>query len=81
MAIIPDDKSKRGIVIEFKVEKEAENLETKAESALEQICELGYVAELKQHNISNILQVAIAFCGKKFTVQHSFYNTQESASC
>jgi len=63
--IIPKDKSKLGLILEFKVAKNKLSLEKEAKNALDQIEERKYEAEMKQLGINNILKLGLAFRGKK----------------
>jgi hypothetical protein len=65
--VIPKDISKIGIVIEFK--KVEENLEKAADAALKQIKDRDYRAELIERGIKNIIELGIAFEGKKVMVK------------
>ncbi|NMM64029.1 AAA family ATPase [Clostridium sp. P21] len=64
--IIPKDKNKIGIIMEFKkVDRdEKEDLKKAAEDGLKQIKERDYKQELVMREIKNIIEVAIAFEGK-----------------
>ena len=65
----PKDKEKTGIIIEFKrVEKESHKQVLK--NALQQIRDRGYSAELKASGITNIMEIAVAFKGKKLWMKH-----------
>lgn len=68
--IIPKDKSKKGIIIEFKkVDKfEEENFETALEAALKQIEEKRYDSELKALGINDIVKLGVAFKGKEVKI-------------
>lgn len=69
--IIPKDKTQLGIIMEFKrVEDEDQDLKLMAEDALKQVRSRGYEAELKQQDISKILSIGMAFCGKKVKVAY-----------
>lgn len=65
--IIPLDKTKKGIIIEFKKVQTSkkESLESAASAALQQIEDKQYEAELRAMGISDIVKYAIAFEGKK----------------
>lgn len=69
--IIPNDKSKKGIVIEFKKVNEynKESLAEAVETALKQIDQKKYEAELKSIGISDILKLGIAFSGKEIEIK------------
>ncbi|MCK4608671.1 MAG: AAA family ATPase [Gammaproteobacteria bacterium] len=62
--IIPKDKSKLGLIIEFKATNKEDDLENAANTAMKQIEDRQYETELKQHGINNILKLAMAFKGK-----------------
>ncbi|MCE3237756.1 MAG: AAA-ATPase-like protein, partial [Gammaproteobacteria bacterium] len=63
--LIPKDLTQLGIILEFKVGKKGIDLQAAANEALEQINQRGYVAELTQKNIKNILKMGLAFYGKE----------------
>jgi hypothetical protein len=69
--LIPKSHAKNGIIIEFKKVEHDENetLETAVESALHQIEEKQYEAELKDLGIPTILKYGIAFDGKDILVK------------
>ncbi len=58
--------SKRGvaIVIEFKIAKDIDDLEKRAEDALKQINKKGYDMELRSEGYKNIIKYGISFCEK-----------------
>jgi hypothetical protein len=58
--------SKRGIaiVIEFKIAKDIDDLEKRAEDALKQIKKKGYDMELRSEGYKNIIKYGISFCEK-----------------
>ena len=58
--------SKRGvaIVIEFKIAKNIDDLEKRADDALKQIEEKGYDMELRSEGYKNIIRYGISFCEK-----------------
>ena len=70
--IIPNDKTKPGIIVEFKkVSKfRKETLDTAAQKAMEQIEEKQYEQELKDLGIKKIIKLAIVFEGKKVLVKN-----------
>ncbi len=69
--IIPKDTTKFGIVIEFKKAKNMtdEALEMGAAAALKQIQVKNYKADLEMHGITQIINLAIVFAGKKVLVK------------
>ncbi len=66
--LIPKDKNKLGIIIEFKKVLQKETLEDAARKALEQIKNKHYVQELKNLEIKQIKLLGIAFAGKQVLV-------------
>ena len=64
--IIPRDKSKLGIIIEFKQlhDRIDKTLEIAASNALQQIDKKQYELEMRDMGITNIIKLAIAFKGK-----------------
>jgi len=68
----PKNSKRTGIIIEFKrVEKKAEDAyKTVLKDALKQIEERGYAAELQASGITDILEIAVAFKGKKLWMKH-----------
>jgi hypothetical protein len=70
VAIVPRDKSKCAIVLEFKrtESKSAKVLEEKAKEALKQIEDLHYVQEIIASGISNVVKLGIGFSGKNVVV-------------
>ena len=71
--IIPEDKSELGIVMEFKKANnyKDESLEAAVEAALEQIKNKNYKQELINKGVEDILELGIAFSGKKIMVESS----------
>jgi len=69
--IIPKDKSKKGIIIEFKKASRLKNetIDQALEMALKQIEEKKYDCELKALGINDIVKVGIAFKGKDVKIQ------------
>jgi hypothetical protein len=67
--IIPEEKDKLGFIIEFKKTRKKETLESAIRSALEQIENQKYEAELLQRGIKNYKKLAIVFKGKEVTVK------------
>ena len=60
---------KIGIVVEFKVAGENENVEEKAQKGKEQIVDKEYYKELELDRVENILTYAVAFKGKECKVR------------
>lgn len=73
--IIPKDIKKKGIIIEFKKidEDDNETLEIAAEKALNQIKDKRYKQELIDRGVKDIIQLGIAFEGKKVLVLQGKY--------
>ena len=63
--IIPKDKSKMGILIEFKVAKTPEELLESARDALAQIRTKNYSNSFIQHDIQTVLLIGMGFCGRE----------------
>ncbi len=75
--IIPKDRTKIGIIIEFKRAKNMsdEALEVAVIAGLKQIKDKNYQAELVSRGIMQIINVAIAFAGKRVLVNHEAIST------
>ena len=69
VCVIPKDRSKLGIVIEFKKVETEKELERGASDALKQIETQSYVAELQSLEIKKLLLLGIAFQGKRLAVK------------
>lgn len=69
--LIPKDITKLGIVFEFKKTNhdEHETLEQAADRAVQQIKDKQYAQELTSRGVTNILQLGIAFEGKKVLIK------------
>lgn len=69
--LIPKDRAKPGIIIEFKKvsQLKQETIETAAQAALAQITNRNYASELHTRGITHIQALAIVFDGKKVLVQ------------
>ncbi|MCL6590217.1 MAG: ATP-binding protein [Firmicutes bacterium] len=70
--VIPKDKDKAGLIMEFKKvdPDEDEDLEKATLAALEQIREKNYRQELLDRGIRKIINVGIAFEGKELKIKH-----------
>ncbi|HHW01454.1 MAG TPA: AAA family ATPase [Thermoanaerobacterales bacterium] len=70
--IIPEDHTKKGVVMEFKTVRSGDEraLETKADESLEQIKKMNYTAELAGSGIKEALEVAVVFHGKKVWIKY-----------
>ena len=70
VALIPNDKKKNGILIEFKTANTPELLESRAIEALAQIKLKKYTTIFDQHGVSSVCAVGLAFCGKDVSLMH-----------
>ncbi|MBM6823192.1 PD-(D/E)XK nuclease domain-containing protein, partial [Fusobacterium mortiferum] len=68
LVVEPMDKSKNGLVIEFKVARSKEELLSSSEEALKQIEEKKYTRELKMRGIKRVVLVGISFYQREFEV-------------
>lgn len=68
LVVEPMDKSKNGLVIEFKVARSKEELLSLSEEALKQIEEKNYTRELKMRGIKRVVLVGISFYQREFEV-------------
>lgn len=68
LVVEPMDKSKNGLVIEFKVARSKEELLSSSEEALKQIEEKNYTRELKLRGIKRVVLVGISFYQREFEV-------------
>lgn len=66
LVVEPMDKSKNGLVIEFKVARSKEELLSSSEEALKQIEEKNYTRELKLRGIKRVVLVGISFYQREF---------------
>lgn len=71
-ALIPKDRAKNGIILEFKKvnERKKESPEQTLERAMKQIESRKYAGELEAAGVKNIMKIAIAFQGKKLWMMH-----------
>jgi hypothetical protein len=71
--IIPNDPSKKGVVMEFKTAKSGQEsvMEEKAIDALEQISKMNYSDELKYSGVNEVVEIAIVFYRKKTYIKHN----------
>ncbi len=59
------------IIIEYKVAKTSEELESIAEIGLKQIIDKQYDTKIKEHkHVKKIIKISIAFCGKEVAMQY-----------
>ncbi|MBS0655596.1 MAG: AAA family ATPase [Verrucomicrobia bacterium] len=68
IALIPLDASRLGLVLEFKTIADPKDLETGAKEALKQTKTKLYATELLSAGIKKVLQIGMAFCGKKVAI-------------
>jgi len=74
--IIPVDKAKKGVIIEFKaagkdIDKDRiKPLKNAVEMALKQIEEKRYEDELRNSGIREVIKIGIAFCGKEVSLAY-----------
>lgn len=66
----PVRRSREAFVIEFKVTREIDRMDEKAEEAIRQIEEKKYDAELRNDGYKYVSYYGIAFCGKECAVHH-----------
>ena len=71
--LIPRDISKLGIIFEFKKKRMSEDLEICAQNALKQIEDKKYRQRLIDKGIKDIIDIGIAFDGKKVLVKSARY--------
>lgn len=69
LVVEPMDKRKNGLVIEFKMAKEKEELEKASEEALAQIEEKRYYEGLRDRGVERIILVGISFYQRDFKLQ------------
>ena len=68
--VLPYDKNKLGFVFEFKVSKNIEELETKAEEALKQIDEKNYEMIMQDEKIEHYFKIGISFYKKDLAIKY-----------
>lgn len=64
LAMFPQDKTKNGVIMEFKTASSEAELERQAQLALAQIEEKNYLADFKEQGIKIVQRYGIAFWGK-----------------
>jgi hypothetical protein len=67
--LIPREKGRKGIIIEFKKAQRGETLEQATSAALKQIEEKRYASELEDRSIKDVVKLAIAFEGKQLRIE------------
>ena len=72
IVLIPrSGKGDKAIIIEYKISKVPDNLESEAIGALEQIQDKKYDTQLRElDHIKQILKIGMAFCGKEVTIEY-----------
>ena len=68
LAIFPKQRGRSGVIMEFKVASNEQQLEQKAKEGLDQIQTQDYTATFRDLGITTVWQYGIAFCGKKLCV-------------
>ena len=72
IALIPIDKSRVGILMEFKNTRDKKvDLQSLAKEALTQINDKEYAAALAMDGVKNVKKFGLAFCGKQVAVEES----------
>ena len=68
--VLPYDRNKLGFVFEFKVSKNIEELETKAEEALKQIDEKNYEMIMQEEKIERYFKIGMSFYKKDLAIKY-----------
>ena len=68
--VLPYDKNKLGFVFEFKISKNIEELETKAEEALKQIDEKNYEMIMQEEKIERYFKIGMSFYKKDLAIKY-----------
>ena len=68
--VLPYDKNKLGFVFEFKVSKNIEELEIKAEEALKQIDEKNYEVIMQEEKINHYFKIGMSFYKKDLAIKY-----------
>ena len=68
--VLPYDKNKLGFVFEFKISKNIEELEIKAEEALKQIDEKNYEMIMQDEKIEHYFKIGISFYKKDLAIKY-----------
>ncbi|NDB81893.1 MAG: hypothetical protein EB127_04000 [Alphaproteobacteria bacterium] len=74
--LLPKNKDKQGILLEFKTAETIEELPAKAQEALDQIKDKEYFHIFKQHEITKVLAIGLAFCGKRLEMRPEHIETR-----
>jgi hypothetical protein len=70
--LVPHDHTQPGVILEFKVVRPRETLETAAQHALDQIHAKHYASSLRQRGITRILAMGLAFQKKSVFVRYEW---------
>ncbi|MCI6232272.1 MAG: ATP-binding protein [Selenomonas sp.] len=70
LAAIPQQQSQPGFLLEFKTAASKEELEAKAQEALDQMETKDYLADFRTRGVEDVHRYGIAFCGKKVQVAY-----------
>ena len=68
--VLPYDKNKLGFVFEFKISKNIEELETKADEALKQIDEKNYEVIMQDEKINHYFKIGMSFYKKELAIKY-----------
>ena len=68
--VLPYDRNKLGFVFEFKVSKNIEELEIKAEEALKQIDEKNYEVIMQEEKINHYFKIGMSFYKKDLAIKY-----------
>ena len=68
--VLPYDKNKLGFVFEFKISKNIEELEIKAEQALKQIDEKNYEMIMQDEKIEHYFKIGMSFYKKELVIKY-----------
>ena len=69
--IMPKDKKQRGVIIEIKSIRTELDYEEALEEALDQIKDKKYDQELRVHGVTDIVKLAVVFCGKELWIKYA----------
>ena len=71
LAVFPLQAGKAGVIMEFKVADSEQQLEAKAQEALQQIESKAYITEFQKRNVQHVWKYGISFCGKHVKIVQS----------
>ena len=69
IGVFPNEQGIPGLILEFKVAKNEEELERAAKEALSQIEEKHYLAEFEAQGVRDVWRYGVAFCGKRVRLE------------